>query len=181
MAKNLINSADIEVEVAGNNLSLELSDTVHNQLNALENYVVDSMSGTETNKSPSVNSVKEYTNTNFQSSYNLITDGSAVKTGRKIDGKDEYIKRFSFTRTQQTTQTISKDLGFTLSDMLVTDIMATGITNTSNWFNGNLGDMDNQGTYLNKISLLNSTNKIEVVINANFQMLYVNISYISKS
>lgn len=27
------------------------------------------------------------------SEYNLITDGSPVKTGRKIDGKDEYVVR----------------------------------------------------------------------------------------
>lgn len=28
--------------------------------------------------------------------YNIITNGEAVKTGRKVDGKDEYVKRINF-------------------------------------------------------------------------------------
>lgn len=60
MAKNLINSNDIEVETLGSNLKLELSEEVHEQLDALDDYVVDSMAGNENNKAPSVRSVKDY-------------------------------------------------------------------------------------------------------------------------
>ena len=78
MAKNLINSNDIEVEATGNNLQLELSDAVHEQLDALDDYVVDSMAGNEQNKAPSVKSVKDYVDTiditsHFSSSYNVNT------------------------------------------------------------------------------------------------------------
>ncbi len=36
--------------------------------------------------------------------YNLITDGAPVKTGRKVDGKDEYIKKISLGSLPNATQ-----------------------------------------------------------------------------
>ena len=58
------------------------------QTTSTQAQVVDGYS-TSTTDSYSAN----YANNNFQGSYNLITDGNAVKTGRKIDGKDEYVVR----------------------------------------------------------------------------------------
>lgn len=54
------------------------------------NDVVDSLEGNETNKAPSVRVIKEaITN-------NLITNGDAIRTNEKIDGKWVYKKRIYF-------------------------------------------------------------------------------------
>lgn len=42
--------------------------------------------------------LKEIDEIKTQLEYKLVTDGNPVKTGRKIDGKDEYIKRISISQ-----------------------------------------------------------------------------------
>lgn len=107
MAKNLVNSNDVEVEVTGNNLQLVLSEEVNEKLDALENYVIDSMAGTETNKSPSVNSVKNYVK-------ELVEDVSN-----------------EFTTTY--TKNYIKALYYPQTKMVVLTYSIQGITTSNNW------------------------------------------------
>lgn len=128
--------------------------------------------------------VYEYINNTLSTKQNILnynTDGQAVKTGNIIDEKEEYIKRYSFKRTQNSDQTISKNLGFILNNVIITKMDGTAFSNSKNWFNVSLGDYRNLSTYANKISLDNDSNKITVEINGNFDTLYVDVCYINKS
>jgi len=49
-------------------------------------------------------------------SYNLITDGSEVKVGYKVDGRDVYAKRYSFYSLTSGTQLAHGLSNFTLID-----------------------------------------------------------------
>jgi hypothetical protein len=117
-----------------------------------------------------------YANNNFQGSYNLITDGDAVKTGRQIDGKDEWVKRFSFTTSGGSAY--SKSLGFTLSDVTITKIEGTELSNTNNWWDANIGDTQDTNTYAQNVRLMASDNTIKLSSNANFKNTYINVYYI---
>ncbi len=128
--------------------------------------------------------VYEYINNTLSTKQNILnynTDGQAVKTGNIIDGKEEYIKRYSFKRTQNSDQTISKDLGFILNNVIITKMDGTALSNSKNWFDVSLGDYRNLSTYANKLSLDDASNKITVEINVNFDTLYVDVCYINKS
>lgn len=87
--------------------------------------------------------------TSIENQYNLITDGSGIKTGRQIDGKDEYVVRVDGgNMPNNTTKTVT--LPVSLINVTLTKpillygqsstyeypIMQTGIT----WYihNGNL-------------------------------------------
>ena len=107
MAKNMINSNDIEVETIGSNLKLELSEEVHNQLDALEDYVVDSMSGNEQNKSPSVKAVKDY-------SKEIYSDIEIMTNKIWIDNKPIYRQVF-------TISSISTNKSSTLGSLISLD------------------------------------------------------------
>ena len=73
------------------------------------------------------------------SKYNVETNGSEVKTGRMIDGKEEYVKRYEITInsvSENKTRAQGKaSLGFTLADVTVTEFSAYIISNTNNIFN----------------------------------------------
>ena len=128
--------------------------------------------------------VYEYINNTLSTKQNILnynTDGQAVKTGNIIDEKEEYIKRYSFKRTQNSDQTISKDLGFILNNVIITKMDGTALSNSKNWFDVSLGDYRNLSTYANKLSLDDASNKITVEINVNFDTLYVDVCYINKS
>lgn len=61
--------------------------------------------------------------------YNLITDGSPVKTGRKVDGKDEYIKRIGIAQfPNNTSLEVNTDLN--VNEINVTDIKCLGYKNS---------------------------------------------------
>lgn len=64
-------------------------------------------------------------------SYNLITDGPAVKTGRKIDNKEEWVKRVSISAKFGENQ---KDVKLPLSTYEIIDIKCMSISNTNNAF-----------------------------------------------
>ena len=115
----------------------------------------------------------------IENQYNLITDGSAVKTGRQIDGKDEYVKRFSFTITGNIDY--SKSLGFTLSDVIITKIEGTELSNSNNWWNANIGDTQGSNAYAQNVRLMNSDNTIKLNASGNFKNTYVNVYYIYKN
>lgn len=158
------------------NMQLEPGDTVtdYSERKNIIPIIENSLDSDSTTNAPSVHAVKE------KVPENLTTDGNAVKTGRKIDGKTEYVKRYSFKRTESSAQVISKNLGFVLDDVIITKIDGTTISNSSNWFNANLGDYLQNTGFANKIQLFNSSNTVEVEINANFDTVFVEIWYISK-
>ena len=67
--------------------------------------------------------------------YNLITNGAAVKTGRKIDGQDEYVQRFYFDAIDTKDATFTKELDFSLSDVIITSSDGMGCaTGTNSWY-----------------------------------------------
>ncbi len=49
--------------------------------------------------------------------YNLVTDGPPVKTGRKVDGKDEYVKRLNLGFLPNATQK-AYNIGITTSQKI---------------------------------------------------------------
>lgn len=114
-----------------------------------------------------------------RNTYDLETDGAATLTGRKIDGKDEYVKRISMTSIRSA-GTHTENLGFTLSDVLITKIDGVVISNSSNWFALPMGDYNSTNTWAIRYQLTDSTNTIDVTTaNANFTSAYFEIYYIS--
>ena len=64
----------------------------------------------------------------------ITTDGSAVKTGRKIDGQDEYVKRITLDSFPSTNQTKSWDTGITMANAIITNLVVMAKSGTDNWF-----------------------------------------------
>lgn len=62
---------------------------------------------------------------------NIVTDGSPVKTGRKIDGKEEWVKRINFGTLPNNS---SKDVntGLNANNITVTEIKGLGVRSTDN-------------------------------------------------
>lgn len=102
--------------------------------------------------------------------YNVITNGSEVKTGRMIDGKEEYVKRYEITInsvSENKTKAKGKaSLGFNLADVTVTEFSAYIISNTNNIFNVDTNNYnagyDSGSNYINISSAENS-----ITINCN--------------
>lgn len=117
--------------------------------------------------------------TSLANQYNLVTDGNAVKTGRQIDGKDEWVKRFSFTTTGS--QDYTKPLGFTLSDVIVTEIKGTELSTANNWIDVSIGDFNNLTSQAQNIKLVNSNNTISLTSNNNCKLTIVNVYYIYRN
>ena len=112
-----------------------------------------------------------------QDIYNLVTDGSAVKTGRKIDGKDEYIKRFSFKGLNQLSQTYTKSLGFNLSNAIITGFEGAAKSNAGNWFY--FTDSNSTASWGLYFALYETNSVIGLsTLNGNMLEAYVNIKYI---
>ena len=64
--------------------------------------------------------------------YNLVTNGDAVKTGRKINNKDEYVKRISTSISTSTSKSVSTGLTSGVHEITdykgyITNNMGTGI------------------------------------------------------
>lgn len=66
--------------------------------------------------------------------YDLITGGSAIKTGRKIDGKDEYIKRIECNNLGASGVEKEYATGIDVPNSIITDINVTGFAGSGNWF-----------------------------------------------
>lgn len=112
--------------------------------------------------------------------YNLVTDGPEVKTGRTIDGKDEYTKRYSFTNINAA-GTYAKSLGLTLNSINITDIHGEAFSNSSNWFSIPMGDVNNVTTWTMRFELTNSSNSVTLItINGNFSKAFITICYTYK-
>lgn len=111
------------------------------------------------------------------SEYNLITDGSAVKTGRKIDGKDEYIKRITCSNLGANGVTKQYASGIDVPNSIITKFDVFAVSNTNNWF-----PLPNYDSGSSKINILSSGN-IAITFYNDFwvgETAYVDISYISK-
>lgn len=156
----------------------QMQDNIESAIEDVEDTIPtieNSLDSDSTTDAPSVHAVNE------KLSGAITTDGTSVKTGRIIDNKTEYIKRFSFKRTSSGSQIVSKSLGFILNNVIITKIDGTAFSDSSNWFDANLGDYLQNTAFANKIQLLNSSDTIEVEINANFDTVYVDICYINKN
>ena len=111
--------------------------------------------------------------------YNIITNGEPVKTGRKVDGKDEYIQRFSFTGLNATPQIYSKTLGFILNNSIITGFEGASKSNTNNWFY--FTDSNSTAAWGLYFTLNSSDNTIKLTtLNSNMSEAYINIKYINK-
>jgi hypothetical protein len=110
----------------------------------------------------------------------LTTDGDAVPTGKIIDGKVEYVKRYSIPITKSGNQAHGeKELGFNLSNVLITNIESTITSNSNNVFNL---DTANYNAGYNYIYLNNDSNKIMINCNSgNYsELCYANVYYINR-
>ena len=127
--------------------------------------VVDSLDGNSTTMAPSQNVVKtEISNLK----YNLVTNGDAVKTGRLVDGKEEYVKRYkanieSISSSGNTRAGATINLGFTLSSTTIVSFEGYIVSNTDNIFSLDTNNF-NGGDYGKNYIYLSST-KNTIVIN----------------
>lgn len=62
---------------------------------------------------------------------NIVTDGSPVKTGRKIDGKEEWVKRINF-GTLPNNSTKDVNTGLNANNITVTEIKGLGVRSSDN-------------------------------------------------
>ena len=99
-----------------------------------------------------------YANNNFQNSYNLITDGDAVKTGRQVDGKDEYVKRITCSNLGGSSVEKTYATGINMTNVVITDINVTGVSDAGSTFPFPNNDAANC-----KISLKN-TGSLSIII-----------------
>ena len=132
-----------------------------------------------------LNEMQDILNDNISDSianqYNLISDSDAVKTGRQIDGKDEYVKRFHFTGINSVAA-FTKSLGFTLSDVIITESSGMAYSNSYNWFPIPMGDFSTTSNYAMRYSLISTNDILQLnTANANFTEAYINIYYISRN
>ena len=64
----------------------------------------------------------------------LTTNGNAIPTGRKIDGKIEYVKRIALNDFPDTNQTETWDTGINMANLIMTDLKVTVKSGSGNWF-----------------------------------------------
>lgn len=115
-----------------------------------------------------------YINENMRNTYNLVTDGPAVKTGRKIDGKDEYIKRIVCSPLGGQGETKRFPTGIDPTKSVITDIKVIGKSVMLNWF-----PFPNNDTGSCKIDL-QSTGDLQITMytgNWYGETAYADISY----
>ena len=70
------------------------------------------------------NNIKEA----VENQYNLVTDGSAVKTGRQVDGKDEYEVKIN---CGSGPNNASKTTNFNTENIIITDYYVIGISSSN--------------------------------------------------
>lgn len=107
------------------------------------------------------------------SEYNLITDGSPIKTGRKIDGKDEYVVKVNAGSGPNNT---NKQIQFNTSNMIITDYYVIGISNNNETIYA-----PNSATGNNYFNIFFSNNEINLSTNQDRSRFtcYVYIFYIN--
>lgn len=168
--KSDINTSTTPVQ---NKVSASDMNEIKSVVNSNANLMGDLSNLNTSDKTSLVQAVNE-----INTPYDLITDGDAVLTGRKIDGKDEYVKRYSITLSSSGSgMTGEKALGFTLNDVTIIKFEGTIPSNTKNIFNL---DTDNFNAGDNYVYANTTSNKL--IVNCNTQnysgTLYVNVYYI---
>lgn len=83
---------------------------------------------TTTDKTSVVNAINEI------NQRQITTDGSEVKTGRVIDGYEEYVKRITLDGFPDNNQTKSWDTGITMTYAIITNLIVMVKSPLGNWF-----------------------------------------------
>lgn len=97
-------------------------------------------------------------------SYNVVTNGDAVKTGRKIDGKDEYVKRFKINISNRQG---TAPLGFILSNVTIVEMKGIIYSDSNNVFNLDTNNFGLGGS-ANCMTLLSGSNMLNVKCNSDY-------------
>lgn len=133
MALNLV-TFDDKKNLNTNPQVPEINKVVDSNMNELKdvantnaNNIGDLEQLNTTDKSSIVESINEL-------SYNLVTNGAEVKTGKKIDGKDEYVKRY---KVDIVDDTINGNiaLGFNLATVTVSEMKGYIVYDNGNIYN----------------------------------------------
>jgi hypothetical protein len=119
--------------------------------------------------------VIDYLISKTQEKYNLITNGNPVKTGRKIDNRDEYVKRITCQNLGGSGVSKQYYTGIDMSLHTITDIKLMGVSNSENVF-----PLPNNDTANSKITLLSDGNLQIIFYNDNWSgaLAYAEIYYI---
>lgn len=149
-------------------MSLELV-TFQDKVNINTNPVLPEINKvTDSNVNELKNKFNKGINTINALTYNLVTNGDAVKTGRLIDGKEEYVKRYqmpinSVSGEVNTRAQGSAPLGLNLSAITVTEMNGYVISNTNNVFSLDTSNFNagNNYTYISYES-----NEVRVLCNS---------------
>lgn len=149
-------------------MSLELV-TFQDKVNINTNPVLPEINKvTDSNVNELKNKFNKGINTINALTYNLVTNGDAVKTGRLIDGKEEYVKRYqmpinSVSGEVNTRAKGSAPLGLNLSAITVTEMNGYIISNTNNVFSLDTSNFNagNNYTYISYES-----NEVRVLCNS---------------
>lgn len=85
--------------------------------------------------------------------YNVETNGAEVKTGRMIDGKEEYVKRYegeieSVSGQVNTKAQLKMPLGFNLTDVTIVEMKSYIVSNTNNIFNLDTSNFNGGNNYM---------------------------------
>lgn len=98
----------------------DVANTNANNVGNLENL-------NTTDKSSLVNAINNL-------AYNLVTNGPAIKTGRQVDGKYEYVKRYKINIVAGTING-NVALGFNLASVTVSEMKGYIVYNNGNIYN----------------------------------------------
>lgn len=85
--------------------------------------------------------------------YNVETNGSEVRTGRMIDGKEEYVKRYegkieSVSGQVKTKAQLKMPLGFNLTDVTIVEMKSYIVSGTNNIFNIDTSNFNSGNNYM---------------------------------
>ena len=110
--------------------------------------------------------------------YNVETDGVAVKTGRRIDDKEEYVKRITCSNLGSSGQDRDYPTGIDVINSIITDMKILGHSSLNNWFP--LPNNDNSNS---KIALMSNGSLRITFFNNNWQgeTAYAEIYYIENT
>lgn len=110
--------------------------------------------------------------------YNVETDGVAVKTGRRIDDKEEYVKRITCSNLGSSGQDRDYPTGIDAINSIITDIKILGHSSLNNWF-----PLPNNDNSSSKVALMSNGSLRITFFNNNWQgeTAYAEIYYIENT
>ena len=154
-----------------NKITASNLNEIKSVVNTNANLMGDLDTLTTSDKSSVVNAINS---TRLQ----ITTDGSAVETGRVINGNKEYIKRITLLSFPGQSQEKSWATGINMTNIVITGINITVKTGSANWF-----QLPNNDT-VNSRAGLNSDGTIHVQMftgNLSGQNGYAEITYYYQS